>query len=178
MLMNPVAVTFRAAIPDDAAPLAAFAERTFREAFGPDNTPENMDLYCSGAYTVAQLRSELKDPTRHVVLAVRGGDLVAYAQLCAGRAPDCVTGPDPIEIVRFYVDARWHGHGLATSLMVQTIAAAERRGARTVHLAVWERNARAIAFYRRLGFAKVGSKPFILGTDPQTDEIMVRPVWF
>jgi len=41
---------------------------------------------------------------------------------------------------------------------------------------VWERNARAIAFYERWGFARVGSHPFKLGADEQTDLVMERPV--
>lgn len=37
-----------------------------------------------------------------------------------------------------------------------------------------ERNERAKAFYRKCGFADVGSQVFVLGTDAQTDRIMVR----
>jgi hypothetical protein len=35
---------------------------------------------------------------------------------------------------------------------------------------------RAIAFYVRYGFVKVGDAPFQLGTDVQTDPIMARPL--
>jgi GNAT superfamily N-acetyltransferase len=41
-------------------------------------------------------------------------------------------------------------------------------------LGVWERNPRANAFYRKVGFTDVGSHVFMVGTDPQTDRIMVR----
>jgi ribosomal protein S18 acetylase RimI-like enzyme len=170
------AITFRAATPDDAGPLASLAERTFRHAFEPDNTPEDMNAYCAQAFAVDRVRAELLDPDRQVVIGTDGSELVAYAQLSAGPAPACVTGRDPIEIVRFYVDSRWHGAGVAAGLMAETLAAAERRGAATVYLAVWERNDRAIAFYRKHGFRKVGAKPFVLGTDTQTDEVMERPV--
>src|SRR5262249_40194536 len=145
--------------------------------FGPDNAAEDMDAYCAGAYSVEKMASELVDPDREVLLAMRAGEIVGYAQLRAGPAPECVGGPEPIEpieIVRFYIDGRWHGRGLAAALMAQTLAAAERRGASTVYLAVWERNDKAIAFYRKHGFVKVGAKPFVLGRDVQTDEVMVR----
>ena len=39
-------------------------------------------------------------------------------------------------------------------------------------LGVWERNPRAQAFYRKSGFADVGSQVFLVGTDAQTDRVM------
>jgi ribosomal protein S18 acetylase RimI-like enzyme len=58
--------------------------------------------------------------------------------------------------------------------MADAIARARRRGAATLWLGVWERNARGIRFYQREGFTHVGAHPFILGRDVQTDWIMVR----
>jgi ribosomal protein S18 acetylase RimI-like enzyme len=41
-------------------------------------------------------------------------------------------------------------------------------------LGVWERNERAQAFYRKHGFRKAGTQIFVVGTDPQTDHVMMR----
>jgi ribosomal protein S18 acetylase RimI-like enzyme len=60
--------------------------------------------------------------------------------------------------------------------MQRCLGEAASRRRRTIWLGVWERNARAIAFYRRWGFADVGSQPFRLGTDLQTDRVMARRV--
>jgi ketosteroid isomerase-like protein len=78
--------------------------------------------------------------------------------------------------VRFYVDRRFVGGGLAAPLMRRALDAARRRDATAIWLGVWERNARAIAFYRKCGFADAGAQPFMLGADVQTDRIMVRPL--
>ena len=59
---------------------------------------------------------------------------------------------------------------------IDTLAAARARGAGTLWLGVWERNPRGIAFYVKCGFRDVGSKPFLLGSDWQTDRVMVRPL--
>jgi ribosomal protein S18 acetylase RimI-like enzyme len=45
-------------------------------------------------------------------------------------------------------------------------------GARTIWLGVWERNARAIAFYHKQGFVQAGTQRFLLGDDLQTDWVM------
>jgi ribosomal protein S18 acetylase RimI-like enzyme len=100
--------------------------------------------------------------------------VAGYAQLREGPAPACANGPDPIELLRFYVDSKWHGQGIAAAWMEQAIARARRRGRRTLFLAVWERNPRAIAFYRKQGFREVGAQPFQLGQDVQTDRVMER----
>jgi len=41
-------------------------------------------------------------------------------------------------------------------------------------LGVWERNHRAIAFYRKVGFVQCSAQPFLLGSDLQTDWVMNR----
>jgi ribosomal protein S18 acetylase RimI-like enzyme len=77
---------------------------------------------------------------------------------------------------RFYVDRSRHGQGIASQLMAAVEAAAMERGARTLWLGVWERNPRAVAFYRKYGFERVGEHAFVLGADAQTDWVLARPL--
>lgn len=169
-------LTLRTAVPDDAAALAAFAERVFRDTFGPHNRPEDMDAYCATAYAIDHVRHELTDRAYHTILAVAHGELAGYAQLRAASPPPCVSGPAPLELKRLYVDHRWHGGGVAHTLLDRAIAIAEQRGARTLYLAVWQHNQRAIAFYVKHGFVRVGAAEFRLGADVQLDPVMVRPL--
>src|SRR3954464_5656825 len=169
--MTTIPLIIRLAGPDDAAAVATFAERSFRETFGPDNRPDDMEAYCAATYALERQRQELAAPDRVTLLTEMEGLLAGYAQLRDGLAPPCVSGTDPIEILRFYVDSRWHGRGIARSLMAETFARARAMGRRTIYLAVWERNARAIAFYHKVGFRKVGAQPFQLGKDVQTDQV-------
>ncbi|HEU4699390.1 MAG TPA: GNAT family N-acetyltransferase [Gemmatimonadales bacterium] len=175
--MSPADFHLRPAAPADAAPLAALGERTFRETFAAANRPEDLAAYLAATYGATRQAEELADPRRTtLVAATAAGELIAFAQLCAGAAPACVTGPAPLELLRFYVDRPWHGQGVAAALMRAVLAAAAERGARTLWLGVWERNPRAIAFYAKCGFRDVGSHEFLLGSDRQTDRIMTRPV--
>jgi diamine N-acetyltransferase len=167
----------RTATPADAAALAAFAERTFREAFAADNNAADMDVYCLQAFSEATQRAELADPVIETLLVhEHDGALVAYAQLRQSPVPPEVTGPAPIELVRFYVDRTRHGSGVALRLMSEVVNAARARGAGTLWLGAWEKNFRAVAFYRKVGFVDVGAHDFMLGTDRQTDRLMARPV--
>jgi diamine N-acetyltransferase len=166
--------TIRPGVPADAGPLASFAARIFEDTFGSANDPGDMALHLSTAYGLAQQTRELSDPAIGTLLVEIDGALAGYAQIREGKAPDCVRGAGPIEIQRFYVDRRWQGRGLAQELMNAVRKAAAVRGGRTLWLGVWERNERAQAFYRKCGFTDVGSQPFMLGLDRQTDRIMSR----
>lgn len=173
-ISQPTVTSVRPAQPSDAAALAAFAARTFRETFEADNSAENMALYLATNYGPERQGAEIRDPGIVTLLAEDGRRLAGYSQLYEGPAPDCVTGEAPLEIRRFYVDRNWQGRGVAQTLMVASIEAAMERGARTVWLAVWERNLRAQTFYRKCGFEDCGAKEFMLGRDRQIDRVMVR----
>lgn len=160
----------------DAGTLATLGERTFRETFAASNTASDIDAYMRHAFSVERLLAELVDPDSAFFLAFAecthapGG----YAKLRAGAPDPSVTGPDPIEIERIYVERNAIGRGLGAALMRTCLEEAAARGGKTVWLGVWERNERAIAFYERWGFAVVGSHVFQLGSDPQNDLIMVK----
>jgi ribosomal protein S18 acetylase RimI-like enzyme len=157
----------------DAHRLSTFARRTFRETFAAQNTPEDLNVYLSSAFNDSRQLSEIEDPHTVTLLAESGETLVGYAQSRLGEPPRCVPDRHAIELVRFYVDRALHGRGLAHTLMRAALEAASPR-ARTMWLGVWERNARAIAFYEKWGFVDVGSHVFVLGSDRQTDRIMWR----
>jgi diamine N-acetyltransferase len=169
-----VAFTLRQGTSADAGALARFAERTFRDAFAADNRPENLEQYVARVYGHAQQSRELADPRIVTLLLEDAVALAGYAQLRGGAPPSCVSGPAPLELWRFYVDRPWQGTGAAQALMAAADEAAIARGAGTLWLGVWERNERAKAFYRKCGFVDVGSQPFLLGSDRQTDRVMAR----
>jgi diamine N-acetyltransferase len=170
-----VHVDIRRADIADAASLAQLAERTFRDAFGAENRPSDMDVYCLQAFSAATQAAELADPSIETLLVTDAhGSLIAYAQLRSSPIPIEVTGPSPIELTRFYVERAWHGGGIARRLMEAVVNAARARGAKTLWLGVWERNVRALGFYRKVGFVDVGAHEFRLGADVQTDRLMTR----
>ena len=68
------------------------------------------------------------------------------------------------------------GTGVGATLMQRALVEAAGRGKDAVWLAVWERNPRAIRFYEEWDFHPTGTQPFLLGTDVQTDLVMVRRI--
>lgn len=166
-------MTIRTATAADAAVVADLARRTFYDTFAATNDATDMALYLSSAYGVDQQTRELNDRDITTLLVEVAGQAVGYAQVRGDHVPDCVTGPSPVELWRFYIDRGWHGRGIAQALMEQVRATARARGAKTLWLGVWERNHRARAFYAKCGFTGAGEHIFLFGTDPQTDLVLV-----
>ena len=161
----------------DATDLAAFAARSFAEAFAADNDPDDLADHLRANYGTRQQAAELQDPSVTTILARWHGELVAYAQVRKNPSPPfCVPHRDPIELHRFYVDRRAHGSGLAYRLMEEVHRAADAFQGRHLWLGVWERNPRAIAFYKKAGFSDVGQKIYMVGTDRQVDRVLVTAV--
>jgi len=120
--------------------------------------------------------AEIRESGRETWVAEADRRLVAYLQLRLDAESPLISGTRPVEIQRFYVDASHHGTGLAHQLMAHVLARAEAAGAATLWLGVWERNPRALAFYRKWGFDVVGEHIFKLGDDPQRDLVTRRDV--
>ena len=161
---------------DDAEELAAFAARTFEETFSAENNPDDLQTHLNTNYGPEQQAAELADPNVVTILVRVNGVLTAYAQVRRSPRPPCITQASAIELHRFYVDSKAHGTGLASSLMQEVHNATHEFGGSHIRLGVWERNPRAIAFYRKMKFVDVGSQFYMVGPDRQLDRVLVASV--
>jgi len=162
----------RRAVAGDAPSLSVLAERTFRDAFGARNSPENMDLHCSRVFGADVQQREIEDPGLITTIADSGGRMIGFSQLRPGQAHASVAAVRPAELRRLYVVAESHGHGVGQQLMQDALAAAARERCDVLWLGVWEHNPKAMAFYRRFGLEVVGTHAFMLGQDRQRDLVM------
>ena len=176
-MIDAAPVSIRLATAKDAVALSSFGRHQFAVTFGPGNAPEDVAAYLATHFHESVQHAELADPLVRVFVAEVEGAWAGYSLASRrGVAPSSVEGTLPWQIERFYVDVAWHGQGLADALMDMTLDAIAREDAQVVWLSVWERNARALAFYARRGFVDVGSTSFLMGRDMQTDRVLTRPV--
>lgn len=169
-------VAIRRAAAADAVPLAALAESTFRETFAAENSLQDMDLHCAQNFGAEIQGREIVDPQSITFLAEVDDTLVGFAQLRLAQSSSHISGTRPCELHRIYVSGQWHGRGVAQKLMRAVVEAAAREDSDCVWLGVWERNPKAIAFYRKRGFRVVGDHTFMLGRDQQRDLILAAQV--
>lgn len=167
-------LTIRRGTLGDAGLLSELGARTFTETFAADNSPEDLAAYLATSFNVAHQSAELEDTGSTFLIAEVDGRAAGYAMLREGEPENGVEGAKPIELVRLYVSRDWLGRGIGEQLMRACIDEARQAGHETLWLGVWERNARAQAFYRKWNFRTVGEHMFQLGSDLQRDILMER----
>ena len=156
----------------DAAMLAEFGSKAFHDSFAKDNTEENIRLYLKQTYSPQIQLGELTNPEVVFLIAEIEDETVGYVKINLTNKDDSVKGIKTIEIERIYAAKEHIGEGVGKSLMQASIQEAKRRGCDSLWLGVWEKNPRAIEFYKKWGFVEVGTHVFMLGDDPQRDYIM------
>jgi ribosomal protein S18 acetylase RimI-like enzyme len=174
--MTPV---IRTATADDAGSLAELAAVTFPLACPPGSDPKDIAAHLASTLSPGNFRSYLADPAVTVLVIDAGGELRGYSLLVArpARDPDVVSVLTELpctELSKCYVHPDHHGLGAAADLMQATIGSAAATGARGLWLGVNSQNARAIRFYEKSGFRRVGTKSFKLGNTVEHDFVMQR----
>lgn len=159
---------------EDAPALRRLAIITYYETFAPKNTAENMDAFLQSAYNIQKLRSELADPNSEYSFLYADEELAGYLKLNEAPSQTDIHDPDSLEVQRIYVCGKFQGMGLGRFLLNTALEIASERGKQYVWLGAWEHNDRALRFYDRMGFRPVGTHPFVMGNDTQTDYIMRR----
>ena len=157
---------------DDATMLSELGAKTFYDTFAKDNTQENIDAYIKGSFSSEIQLSELSEPDIIFLIAESESIAIGYAQLIMNSKDEAIKGTRPLEIRRIYASQEYLGKGVGKELMKATIREARQRGCDCVWLGVWEKNQRAIDFYKKWGFREVGTHLFSVGDDPQNDFVM------
>ena len=171
----------RTATADDAGRLAQLAAVTFPLACPPASSRDDIAAHLAGTLSEANFRAYLADLAITVLVLDAGGELRGYSLLAARPAQDpgvaaVLTVLPSTELSKCYVHPDHHGLGAAAELMHASIGAAAAAGARGLWLGVNDQNVRAIRFYDKSGFRKVGTKSFRLGGTVEHDFVMERPV--
>ena len=175
-------VRVRSARSDEAAALAELAAATFALACPPHTSADAIAAFLRDVLAPANFEAFLADPDRLLLVAETGaGTLVGYTMLVFGEPSDAdAAGAIRIrptaELSKCYVRAEAHGSGTAAALMAATLDAARDRGAAGSWLGVNQENVRALRFYGKHGFERVGIKRFLVGERYEDDYVLERPL--
>ncbi|MGZ8525811.1 MAG: GNAT family N-acetyltransferase, partial [Chitinophagaceae bacterium] len=101
---------------------------------------------------------------------------VGYARIRENNNPPSLGTSNAIELARIYATAQSIGKGIGKVLMQKCIGIAKAGNRECIWLGVWEKNQRAIDFYKKWGFEKFADHDFILGNDVQKDWLMKKTI--
>lgn len=154
--------------------LSELSRKTFFEAYASSNTPENMALYLNSNFFESTFAEQIANENDHFLIALGNLIPVGYAHLRREVDPKITANQNSVELVRFYVDQKWHGKGVAHLIMKECLRWSFKQGFNEIWLGVWEKNPRAQAFYKKWGFEQVGVHPFHFGDEIQVDYTFMR----
>ena len=152
----------RTAAQGDAARVAVLTAQVWTHTYATDGISEDIAAYVLCELNADRYRAAIDDPSTLLLVAECGSCLVGFAVVKIGSVcnVDCVTDT---ELKTLYVQEHFTGQGIGRLLLQAAQTQSRQRGSVALWLSVNATNDRAMAFYARLGYRKIGTSYFVLG---------------
>lgn len=160
------------ALTNDVMQLQKIGRETFIETFSEENTEENMKKYLEEGFSAEKMQTELKNIHSEFYFAEQDKQIIGYLKINFGSSQTELKDTNALEIERIYVLKEFHGKKIGQLLYQKALDIARQKKMKYVWLGVWEKNLRAISFYKKNGFIEFDKHIFVLGNDKQTDIMM------
>lgn len=174
-------MTVRLAVPTDLDALVEVAAATFPLACPPGSPAEAIEQHIAEELSPERFAAHLADPARALIVADAGpGEpfdgyaMVVVREPCDPDVAEAIRVHPSSELSKCYVRESGHGTGVAHALMSAALDAARDLGAAGVWLGTHQENGRALRFYAKSGFERVGTKRFHLGGTVEHDFVLER----
>ena len=156
----------------DADRLAVLAAQVWLHTYATDGISNEIAQYVLSELTVEKFSEHLNEPQITILVAERDHYLAGFAVLKFGAACPSDAGVR-VELQTLYVQAHFVGHGIGWALLQAAQGKAQEQSSSPLWLTVNSKNARALAFYARQGYTKVGITYFVLGDGRHENHVLV-----
>lgn len=167
-------ITIRKVKPEEAKALAKLSAAMFSDTYAHLNDPLDMQLYVEENFNPEKIHQELINPDTYCFYAIKNSIPVGCSKLILHQNHASFTGIKTAELSRLYVDKAYHNQKIGAALMQFAIDFSLKNQAEKLWLGVWEKNNKALDFYRKWGFIKIETLQFKLGNDVQEDWLMEK----
>jgi ribosomal protein S18 acetylase RimI-like enzyme len=152
--------------------LQDIGRKTFIETFSEENTEEDMRKYLEEEFSSDKLTNELNNQYSEFYFAEFETNVIGYLKVNYAQAQTEIKDKNSLEIERIYVSKEYHGKKIGQILVDKALQIAKQNTLNYLWLGVWEKNTRAIHFYKKNGFVEFDKHIFKLGNDEQIDIMM------
>lgn len=156
----------------DVEVLQIISKQTFFETFANENSESDLKQYLDENLSLDTLEKELLNTNSEFYVLVVNGNTIGYLKLNFGEAQTELKNNTSLEIERIYVLKEFHGQNMGQLLYNKALEIATKLSIKEIWLGVWEKNKRAISFYKKNGFIEFDTHIFKLGNDEQIDIMM------
>jgi len=156
----------------DASLLAVLAAQVWLHTYATEGITSDIANYVLSEFTPARFLSLMNDPACRLFVAEDGQNLVGLAVVKFGVS--CPGGNSSTTALQtLYVQEHFVGRGVGKSLLQAVEAEAREQSNVPLWLMVNVENSRAIAFYGRRGYSKVGTAYFVVGEGRHENHVLI-----
>jgi len=162
--MSDANATLRIATPRDAAALPTFGRKCFAKAFAHLYSEESLETFLEQTRSENEYRRFVECAAFKLTIAESPtAGILGYA-LCGPLGVPVKHPKLPAwELMRLYVDPEAQSLGIGNLLLKMATDEAKLQRFQAIYLGVYSENFAAQRFYKRAGFAKVGTYDFKVG---------------
>ncbi|HMN45405.1 MAG TPA: GNAT family N-acetyltransferase [Povalibacter sp.] len=146
----------------DAEAIAALAIQVFLDTYATEGVRPDLAREAFAEYGHTAFVQRLSQEERIFYLAEQGEGLLGFAEVLRNDTESPVPGIRGSELVRLYVQPQAQGRGLGRALLQRVERGAREAGSAGVWLSAWERNTRALSFYKRQRYEDVGHALYVI----------------
>tara|TARA_R110000868_G_scaffold4211_13_gene26686 strand:+ start:89183 stop:89770 length:588 start_codon:yes stop_codon:yes gene_type:complete len=165
-------VVFKKLTLNELQELKQIGRSTYLESFSMENSDENMKSYLNTAFNSKKLSTELNEKQSEFYFVYYKNEVAGYLKLNFGTAQSEFKENDGMELERIYVLKKFQGKSIGKMALEHILKIAHSKKMKYVWLGVWDKNAKAIKFYKKHNFEVFSSHDFTMGNDIQTDFLM------
>ena len=160
------AIQIRRAEPQDAQIISLLGRITFAETFGHLFRDQNdLQEYFERTFSVAKIRSGFINSNNLFWIATSNELPVGYAKLKLNSPSDFIDVQDVSQLQKIYVLKEFLAQKVGLKLQGEMLKAAKASGSTKIWLSVLQENKRAIRFYLKNDFQKIGEHDFQIGKE-------------
>lgn len=158
----------------DVKELQKISRETFKSTFDPFTAPDDMARFLKEDYETTKLIKEIKNPNSRFFFLLVKNEVAGYLKINVGDAQTEHLKENALEVERIYLRQKFQHQGLGLVLIKLAEKIARQEHYDYMWLGVYEKNYNAQKFYAKDGFKRVGQHTFQVGTDPQTDYLVLK----
>ena len=155
----------------DASSLAALSIEVWLNTYLRDGVSPLFADYVLSEFTAQKFRNAIGDPDLAIWVSENRMGIDGFVTVCSAATPplaDC----SPLEIATLYVQQRHQSSGRGAALLHRALDHCRSLGGESAWLRVAAGNGRAIDFYLRHGFSKIGSTDFVIADKAYENYVM------
>ena len=169
-----LAISLRAAAPEDALCLSVLAMQVFLDTYATQGIRPAIAREVLAACSESVFLDAAMQPQTRLVVAEVQGHLVGFAQVSLGASHALAPAGAPAELFKLYVQEPFTAARVGTRLLARAEQLAQEAGAAVMWLTPWVHNYRALGFYGRRGYEDLGLTYFAFEGESHENRVYAK----